>query len=146
MKIIRKIFDDPFSDSFEVVLRHIMCIFMTFETMFICRIIIMLIGTDTIILLKYHEEPLSTILFPFMLCVFFIGITLLSFFYKTMYLIYEGLHVLVGIWISLYLTGNFAGIIFLAVLSVRLAVYLIIMEVRNSRLAKQKRQNDSSNL
>lgn len=142
MNIVKWTFDDPLTDSFEVMLRHIMCIFMAFEAMFICGIIIMLIDIDTIIMLKYHEEPLSIILFPFILCVFFIGMTLLSFFHKPIYLIYEGLHVIAGIWAS-FLTVNCTGIILLTVLSVRLAVYLIIMEIHNTKSQKRSRQNNA---
>lgn len=147
MKIIDKPFEAPQADGFEVTLRHIMCVFMTFETMFIIGIIIMLIDTDTIILLKYHEESLSIILFPFMLCAFLIGMTILSFFHKHIYLIYEGLHVIIGIWalISL-LTGAFIFIFVFIIFSLRFTVYLIIMEIHNTRLEKRKRQSESRDL
>lgn len=145
MKIVKRVFDNPFSESFEVILRHIMCIFMAIEAMIVCGSIIMefIVFNDEIeIFLKYHEESLSVIALPLLVCCFVIGMTFLSFFYKTAYLIYEGLHVFAGLLFIEYMLDAVFFVFILIILSIRLAVYLIIMEIRNAKIKKSRRQNN----
>lgn len=120
--------------DFEITMRRIMCILLGIETLCICFFLLIMSDDElTIMQLKYHEVTLlNTIKAPVFFSCLVTSFTALSVKYKTAYLIYEGLHVAIGLLVFLGFASS-AGLLILIVFSSRLIIYILVMELHKKK-------------
>lgn len=131
--------------DFEVTLRHIMCILLGIETLCICFFLLIMSDDElTVMQLKYHEVTLlNTIKAPVVCSCLVTAFTALSVKYKAAYLIYEGLHAVIGVLLFLGFASSaetiLFGLLILIVFSARLIIYILAMELHKKKHSSQSR-------
>lgn len=131
--------------DFEVTLRQIMCILLGIETLCICFFLLVMSDDElTVMQLKYHEITLlHTIKVPIVCSCLLTAFTALSVKSKAVYLIYEGLHVVIGLLVFLDFAYSVDTVLFglpiLIVLSSRLIIYILAMEQHKKKHSSQSR-------
>lgn len=124
--------------DFETTMRRIMCILLGIETLCICFFLLIMSDDElTVMQLKYHEVTLlNTIKAPVVCSCIVTAFTALSVKYKTAYLIYEGLHVAIGLLVFLGFASStdvLFGLLILIVFSARLIIYILAMELHKKK-------------
>ena len=124
--------------DFEITMRRIMCILLGIETLCICFFLLIMSDDElTIMKLKYHEVTLlNSIKAPVLCSCLVTAFTALSVKYKTAYLIYEGLHVAIGLLVFLGFASStdvLFGLLILIVFSSRLIIYILSIELHKKK-------------
>lgn len=124
--------------DFEITMRRIMCILLGIETLCICFFLLIMSDDKlTIMKLKYHEVTLlNSIKAPVVCSCLVTAFTALSVKYKTAYLIYEGLHVAIGLLVFLGFASStdvLFGLLILIVFSSRLIIYILSIELHKKK-------------
>lgn len=124
-------------DDYEVTLRRVMCIFLSLEALLICWFVLSYISDyrDSMTLLHYHEKTISDVIYyPTVICSVFVVPTLLSCFFRGVYIFYECLHAVVGGLLinSAILSVNLMSVLIslpiAIILAARLCIYCFLIE------------------
>lgn len=135
--------NNNYYNKYERRIRHIMCIFLSLETLLFCLLVITFYfdyvyydmglesGSNTMKLLHYHVIDLSMIISKefWILCIGAIVCTVLSIRFKWFYIIYEWLHCMLGVIYFFRAAAAFpAKIILFLILSVRFCIYIYLIK------------------